>query len=104
MSIPAPASKQWSTDDSSLRTGLRSNSSVNQQLWEGPVCEGDVTQTGILEWLDMRKGILFNEIKHTHTHTKTGWIFIIVEWLCTHNANTHFSSSKTTCKSPCRIL
>ncbi len=68
MSIPAPASKQWSTDDSSLRTGLRSNSSVNQQLWEGPVCEGDVTQTGILEWLDMRKGILFNEIKHTHTH------------------------------------
>ncbi len=40
------------------------------------------------EWLDMIKGKWFNEIKKN-----TEWIFVIIEWLCTHTANTHFSSN-----------
>ncbi len=34
------------------------------------------------EWLDLRKGKWFKEIKNT------GWIFIIIGWLFTHTANT----------------
>uniref|UniRef100_A0A671N5Y9 Peroxisomal membrane protein 2 n=1 Tax=Sinocyclocheilus anshuiensis TaxID=1608454 RepID=A0A671N5Y9_9TELE len=35
------------------------------------------------------EGKTLNQIKKKNT----GWIFIIIGWLCTHTANTHFSSN-----------
>ncbi len=44
-----------------------------------------VILTGLSEQPDLRKGILKQGFKQRNT----GWIFIIIGWMCTHTSNTH---------------
>ncbi len=54
LSTSAPVSKQWRTDDSSLRGVYGKTLLSIKQSWEGlSLC--DITQTGIWDWLDLRK-------------------------------------------------
>ncbi len=43
-----------------------------------------VILTGLSEQPDLRKGILKYGLKKN-----TGWIFIIIGWMCAHTSNTH---------------
>ncbi len=72
------------------------NATVNQTI-VGGACLCDVTLTGIWDQLNLRKGKLFNKIKKN-----TGWICIIIGWLCTHTLPTHISG-QTDCKSACSM-
>ncbi len=58
-------------------------------IGEGPV-QNYVILTGISEQPDLRKRILKYRDKKKKN---TGWIFIIIGWMCTHTSNTHLCSN-----------
>ncbi len=51
------------------------------------LCRCDVTLTRSWEWPDLKKGILLIKIEKKNT----GWIFIIIGWLCTRGVTIRVS-------------
>ncbi len=82
--FPAPENSSQLTQGG----GAKVRQSCHQLLWEGPVLNY-INLTGISEQPDLRKGFL---------KTTTGWIFIIIGWMCTHTSNTTHIYVQTTCK------
>ncbi len=75
--------------DSSQLTqgGSKLRRSCQSTIGERPV-QIYVILTGISEQPDLRKRIL----KYRDKKKNTGWIFIIIGWMCTHISNTHLCS------------
>ncbi len=65
----------------------KTDATVNQQSWEGPVQNYLSAKNLRSAWYE--KGVwIYRDFKKS-----TGWIFIIIGWLCTYTVKTHFSSN-----------
>ncbi len=77
------------TDCSQITQGGAKVKHQCQSTIVGGACLCDVTPPRIWEWIDLRNGILFIGIKKKNS----GWISIIIGWMCTNTANTHLCSN-----------